>query len=90
MKVSVQYAAEHFEDLVSAVQNGEAVEIACAGQPALRLVRSNASQPVARPGKRILGVGKAFTHLPSPEGLKRIDREWKREALEKRFGSAAE
>ena len=31
MKVSLQYAAEHFADLVSAVHNGEAAEIACAG-----------------------------------------------------------
>jgi antitoxin (DNA-binding transcriptional repressor) of toxin-antitoxin stability system len=45
MKVSVQYAAEHFEDLVSAVHNGEAVEIACAGQPALRL--ELATQPLS-------------------------------------------
>ena len=38
MKVSVQYAAEHFEDLVSAVYNGDEVEIEQVGQPALRLV----------------------------------------------------
>ena len=68
---------------MSAAQNGEAVEIACAGQSALRLVRSNASQPAARTGNRILGAGKAFTNLPSPEELERVDHEWKREIGEK-------
>jgi antitoxin (DNA-binding transcriptional repressor) of toxin-antitoxin stability system len=82
MKVSVQYASEHFEDLVLAVHNGEAVEIACAGQPALQLVRSSA---VDAP-KRVLGAGKAFTHLPGEEELERIDREWKREIEEKVIG----
>ena len=38
-----------------------------------------ASKPTERPGKRILGAGEAFTHLPSPEELERIDREWKQE-----------
>jgi antitoxin (DNA-binding transcriptional repressor) of toxin-antitoxin stability system len=82
MKVSVQYAAEHFEDLVSAVHNGEAVEIACAGLPALRLVRSSAS-PAPPTGKRVLGAGTAFARLPSEDELERIDSEWKREIEEK-------
>jgi hypothetical protein len=38
MKVSVEYAAGHFEDLVSAVYNGYEVEIECAGHPPLRLL----------------------------------------------------
>jgi hypothetical protein len=46
------------------------------------------SKPAVRSGKRILGAGKAFTHLPSPEELERIDHEWKREALGNRFGLA--
>ena len=82
MKVSVQYAAEHFEDLVVAAHNGEAVEIACAGQPELQLIRSSA----VKSPKRILGAGKALTHLPSEEELERIDREWKRELEEKVIG----
>jgi hypothetical protein len=50
---------------------------------------ANTKLPV-RSGRRILGAGKAFTHLPSPEALERIAHEWKREVLEKRFGSVAE
>ena len=90
MKVSVQYAAEHFEDLVSAVHNGEAVEIACAGHPALLLVPSAAPKPAPRMGKRILGAGTAFSHLPRPEELERIDLEWKREIEDKTLGYHAE
>lgn len=76
--MSVQYAAEHFEDLVVAAHNGESVEIACAGQPALQLVRTNAVEVP----NRVLGAGKAFTHLPGEEDLERIDREWKREIFD--------
>jgi len=86
MRVSVQYAAEHFDDLVLAAHNGEAVEIACAGQPALQLVRSGfveAEQPV---GQRVLGAGKAIFPLPDEDELERIDREWKREMEEKVLG----
>ena len=86
MKVSVQYAAEHFEDLVLAAHNGEAVEIACAGQPALQLVRFSdveVSEPV---GQRVLGAGKAIVPLPDEAELERIDREWKRELEEKVLG----
>ena len=90
MKVSVQYAAEHFEDLVSAVHGGEAVEIACAGQPGLRLVRSNTPEPALRSGKRMLGAGRAFAYLPNPEELERIDREWKREIEENAIDLCAE
>ena len=90
MKVSVQYAAEHFEDLVSAVHNGEAVEIACAGQPGLRLVRSSPAEPALRSGKRILGAGKALAYLPNPAELEPIDREWKREIEDKAIGVRAE
>ncbi len=80
--VSVQYAAEHFEDLVVAAHNGEAVEIACAGQPLLQLVRSSAIDS----SKRVLEAGKAITHLPDEEDLERIDREWKSET----FGDPAQ
>jgi len=47
-------------------------------------------KPTARSEKRILGAGRAITHLPSPQELEQIDRKWKNEAVEKRFGSAAE
>jgi antitoxin (DNA-binding transcriptional repressor) of toxin-antitoxin stability system len=37
MKVSAQYAEEHFADIVNAASNGEVVEIALPGKPAVRL-----------------------------------------------------
>ena len=37
MKVSAQYAQEHFADLLHAASSGEEIEIALAGKPALRL-----------------------------------------------------
>jgi hypothetical protein len=48
------------------------------------------SKPAMRSGKRILGAGRAFTHLPSPEELERIDCEWKRGMDGKTIGSPAE
>ena len=90
MKVSVEYAAEHFEDLVSAAHNGEAVEIACAGQPALQLVRSGTFKASENAGKRVLGAGTAIAQLPSEDELERIDREWKREIQDKAIGFPSE
>ena len=37
MKVSAQYAEEHFADILHAASNGEEVEITLPGQPALVL-----------------------------------------------------
>lgn len=37
MKVSAQYAEEHFADILNAASNGEEVEIALPGKPALVL-----------------------------------------------------
>jgi hypothetical protein len=87
MKVSAEYAVEHFEDIASAVDNGEEVEIARPHKPALQLVRSDMS---VRMGKRVLGAGTALTALPSEEELERIDREWKREIDDKAIGVVAE
>jgi antitoxin (DNA-binding transcriptional repressor) of toxin-antitoxin stability system len=75
MKVSVQSAAEHFEELVSGVDNGESVEIARAGKRTLRLVSPD--ELPLYPAPRILGAGKALSYLPSEEELERIEREWK-------------
>ncbi len=56
MQVSLQFAEEHFADLVSAVNRGEEVEIAQPEKPILKLV---ASLPVPAPAepaaRRILG-----------------------------------
>lgn len=87
MKVSAQYAEEHFGDLVAAVDNGEAVEIARPGKPALQLVRSAG---IEAPKQRILGAGTALKYLPSEEELERIDREWKLAIEERIIGRPAE
>jgi antitoxin (DNA-binding transcriptional repressor) of toxin-antitoxin stability system len=49
MKVSAQYAQEHFADLLDAASSGEEVEIAVAGKPALRLalVAAKAAAPAS-------------------------------------------
>ena len=39
MKVSAQYAEAHFADILNAAYNGEEVEIALPGKPALVLAR---------------------------------------------------
>jgi antitoxin (DNA-binding transcriptional repressor) of toxin-antitoxin stability system len=88
MKVSVQYAAEHFEDLVVAAHNGEAVEIACAGQPALQLVRSSGIEAAEPGGDRVLGAGRGELRVPSDEEWDAMDKEW-RKSFEGKFGADA-
>jgi antitoxin (DNA-binding transcriptional repressor) of toxin-antitoxin stability system len=77
MTVTVQYALERFDDLASAVDHGEAVEIARPDKPSLKLVISEFRQHPRRITPRVLGAGKAFAYLPDEEELDRIDREWK-------------
>jgi len=86
MKVTAQYAAEHFDDLALAVDHGEVVEISRPEKPALKLVQSVGAGSLKLATPRVLGAGKALTHLPNPEELERIDREWKRELSEKTIG----
>ena len=74
MKVSIQFAAEHFEDLVSAAQSGEAVEIECEGEPGVRLVAFSVVEPMVSARERTLGTGTAFDRLPSPEECAVIGR----------------
>ena len=38
MKVSAQYAQEHFADILTAIDTGEEVELTRPGQPSVRLV----------------------------------------------------
>jgi antitoxin (DNA-binding transcriptional repressor) of toxin-antitoxin stability system len=45
MKVSAQYAEEHFADLVSAFDSGEEVRIARPDKPGIRLVADEAIAP---------------------------------------------
>jgi prevent-host-death family protein len=59
MKVSAQYAQEHFAAILSAIDTGEEVEVTRHGQPSVRLVLVESTSARERPttGKRILGAG---------------------------------
>jgi len=57
MTVNAQYAAEHFEDLASAADKGEQIEIERPGKPTLVLVSRPASRPTpsGRPRRELWG-----------------------------------
>ena len=70
MKVSAQYAQEHFADILTAIDTGEEVELTRPGQPSLRLVavRGDTAEPwiqgasakivtLQQAGKVHLGIG---------------------------------
>ena len=58
MKVSAQYAVEHFAELLSAHERGEEVEIAIENKPSLMLVPKPVSPKAKRPVSEILGMYK--------------------------------
>jgi hypothetical protein len=86
MKVSAQYASTHFDELTSAVDQGELVEIERPQKAALRLVlvpqptgsQSTGPHPL---GPRILGAGKAELRVPSEEEWAAMDRELEQEMI---------
>ena len=65
MQVTLEYAQEHFADLVSAVNRGEEVEIAQPELPSLKLTGLKVTKPVLVNGKRVLGVGRGEMRVPS-------------------------
>jgi antitoxin (DNA-binding transcriptional repressor) of toxin-antitoxin stability system len=85
MTVSPQYLAEHYDDVASAVNNGETVEVSLPEKPALRLVPSKPKQAVEQTGLRILGAGKADVRFVL-DNWDEVDRKW-RKSLEEKFGS---
>jgi antitoxin (DNA-binding transcriptional repressor) of toxin-antitoxin stability system len=82
MQVDLQYAEEHFADLVSAADSGQEVEISRPNKPALKLVISKATAPVLRDGMRILGAGIGELRVPSEEEWLDMDFELEREMLD--------
>jgi antitoxin (DNA-binding transcriptional repressor) of toxin-antitoxin stability system len=78
MKVSAQYAEEHFADILHAADNGEEVEIARADQSTYRL-KLVKPVPFTRKTPRILGEGVGEMTVPSWEEWKAIDKELERE-----------
>jgi antitoxin (DNA-binding transcriptional repressor) of toxin-antitoxin stability system len=84
MQVSLQYAQEHFADIVSAANRGEDVEIAQADKPALKLfLLPSHEQPgitVQKP-KRVLGAWEGLVVLPTDEEWQAMDKEIEDEML---------
>jgi prevent-host-death family protein len=85
MTVNVQYAEEHFADLITAVDNGEEVEITRAGdKPALVLVSRpvpRSQTPSGRPRRELWGAGEGLITLRSDEEWKKMDNEFAAEIL---------
>jgi antitoxin (DNA-binding transcriptional repressor) of toxin-antitoxin stability system len=82
MQVNLQYAEEHFADLVSAADSGQDVEISRPGKPVLKLVVSNTTVPVLKDGMRVLGAGVGELRVPSEEEWRAMDLEMEREMLD--------
>ena len=74
MQVSLQYAEEHFADIVTAANAGEEIEILQEEQPALRLVRTDTPHPILKDGKRILGAGRGEFRVPGTQEWAEMDR----------------
>ena len=76
MKVSAQYAQEHFADILTAIDTGEEVELTRPGQPSVRLLLVK-PVPEFKPatGKRILGAGRGEMRIPSEEEWAAMDKE---------------
>jgi len=81
MTVNVQYAEENFAELITAVDNGEEVEITRADQSAYRLTLAKAA-PAKPRGPRILGAGRGELVVPSWEEWKAMDKEIEREMVD--------
>lgn len=79
MKVSAQYAREHFDEIASAVDHGEAVEIERGNRPTLRLVPCPPGDEPRLPGRRVLGAGRGELCVPDEAEWKRMDEETNRE-----------
>jgi antitoxin (DNA-binding transcriptional repressor) of toxin-antitoxin stability system len=76
MKVSAQYAQEHFADILTAIDTGEEVELTRTGQPSVRLLLVKPlSEFKPTTGKRILGAGRGEMRIPSEEEWAAMDKE---------------
>ena len=84
MKVSAQYAQEHFPDLLAAADSGEPVEIARPDKPTLLLVPQptpRASTPSGRPRRELFGAGEGLVRVPTDEEWRAMDKELEDEML---------
>ena len=83
MTVSPQYLVEHYDDVASAVNNGETVEVSLPEKPALRLVPSK-PRVAGQTGPRVLGGGTADVRFLL-DNWDEVDREW-RKSFDEKFG----
>jgi antitoxin (DNA-binding transcriptional repressor) of toxin-antitoxin stability system len=90
MQVNLQYAQEHLSDLVSAVDNGQEVEIARPNKPSLMLVVSHTTSQTRRTGKRILGAGCGELRVPSLEEWQDMDKELEHAMLDAHIATTDE
>ena len=70
MKVSAQYAEQHFADLATAASNGEEVEIELPGKPTLFLAPRTAQRqntPSGRPRRELWGAWEGLITPPTQE-----------------------
>lgn len=74
MRVTAQYAEQHFLDLLTAAERGEEVEILRVGGALLRLVVSESVAPKARE-ERVLGLGRGELRVPSEQEWHAMDEE---------------
>jgi len=89
MTVSPQYLAEHYDDVASAVNGGEVVEVSLPEKPALRLVPA-LQQAAKRTAPRVLGAGKALLRVPTEAEWAEMDRELERDMNGPLFPSHSE
>lgn len=70
MKVSVEYAEQHFAEVLSAADKGEEVEIARADKPSLFITPHMASRtgtPSGRPRRELWGAWEGLIAAPTQE-----------------------
>src|SRR5665213_4086538 len=89
MKVSAQYAEEHFADILDTANRGEEVEIARPDHSSYRLTLVKPA-PTKPPGRRILGAGRGRMIVPTWEEWKAMDKEIEREMCDAPFISSGE
>ncbi|HZL26630.1 MAG TPA: hypothetical protein VFC39_08880 [Acidobacteriaceae bacterium] len=89
MKVSAQYAEEHFADILDTANRGEEIEIARPDQSSYRLTLVKPA-PTKPPGRRILGAGRGRMIVPTWEEWKAMDKEIEREMCDAPFISSGE
>jgi antitoxin (DNA-binding transcriptional repressor) of toxin-antitoxin stability system len=74
MKVSAQYAEDHFKEILATAAGGEDVEIASEGNESFKLLHMPAPEP-KKQGPRVLGAGVGELVLPTDEEWKAMDKE---------------